>query len=548
MSYRLELQDIQGNIVRAYGRYSYPFARYFFLNIANPEKGRAFVGEVAKRVTTATRWPDKASQPQCTLNVGFTFFGLFRLGLPTRTLQSMPEEFIAGMKDRAFLLGDRDMTRSEADDKDWDKHWDPIWQGNRRGDGFDDDNVHIWISMNAQLKTEGTAEPVDALEEMTVWLRGLCASSEGGVRILATNGQKGDQEYHAASAVFRDHGGLLLPTPNEHFGFADGIGDPVFKGQYPPEQEKTAVIGRGKRMGNGWEPIEAGEFILGHPDESQEVPPTAEPSEFMTNGSFMAYRKLHQNVTSFAEVVGAEAKRYAAVMGIGADEADVTLRAKMCGRWPDGIPLAVAPTHGEWKAEQAKLGLNDPDPVKALTAQIAYLRSPAASDFRYADDMTGLRTPGGAHLRRANPRDYLDPLNKPEGDNPNATTALNKRRRILRRGLPYGPPPGTALSDATEQGVTMMIVGASLFRQFEFVQQQWIEYGLDFHQGNNTCPILGGHDHHKRFAIPGDGAKGCPAYVMSTLKTFVECRGGDYFFVPSLTALRMIAMGIVDPT
>jgi hypothetical protein len=29
---------------------------------------------------------------------------------------------------------------------------------------------------------------------------------------------------------------------------------------------------------------------------------------------------------------------------------------------------------------------------------------------------------------------------------------------------------------------------------------------------------------------------------------FVEPRGGDYFFVPSMTALRMIGMGIVDPT
>jgi len=28
----------------------------------------------------------------------------------------------------------------------------------------------------------------------------------------------------------------------------------------------------------------------------------------------------------------------------------------------------------------------------------------------------------------------------------------------------------------------------------------------------------------------------------------VETRGGDYFFIPSMTALRMIAKGIVDPT
>jgi hypothetical protein len=27
----------------------------------------------------------------------------------------------------------------------------------------------------------------------------------------------------------------------------------------------------------------------------------------------------------------------------------------------------------------------------------------------------------------------------------------------------------------------------------------------------------------------------------------VELRGGDYFFVPSITALGMISMGLVDP-
>ena len=48
--------------------------------------------------------------------------------------------------------------------------------------------------------------------------------------------------------------------------------------------------------------------------------------------------------------------------------------------------------------------------------------------------------------------------------------------------------------------------------------------------------------------IPSDPKTGKPPYVMSRLKTFVETRGGDYFFIPSLTALRMIAMGIVDPT
>jgi hypothetical protein len=251
-----------------------------------------------------------------------------------------------------------------------------------------------------------------------------------------------------------------------------------------------------------------------------------------------------------------ESKSFGAVQGVSVEEARETLHAKMCGRWSDGVPLSVVPSYAEWIAFGEKMGFNDPDPMKALENQVAYLRSPAASDFGYADDMLGYKNPLGSHLRRANTRDYLDPLNKvgidPEtGEqfkNKNATTALNKRRRILRRGLPYGPRVGEAKSDETEQGVAMLIMCASLSRQFEFVQQQWIQYGLDFHQGNDTCPMLGDHTRHKRHSIMSDPKSGKPPYVMSKLKTFVECRGGDYFFIPSMTALRMMAMGIVDAT
>lgn len=573
MTRPLNLEDIQGNVTRAYGRFSFPFARYFFLNITNSEEGRKFVEKVRRQVTTAARWPSKAEleagvvgpeKPQCTMNIGFTFFGMLKLEIPSRTMQGMPFEFIEGMKARAFMLGDRDQTETSEEAGNWDKHWDPIWQGNRAGDGNDSNNVHMWISLNAQLKTAGTTDPVDALEEQTKLLNEWCKQSKGGVKILKGNSRDGKAEYQSASAVFEDVHGVKMPTPKEHFGFTDGIGDPVFKGQYPDDRMKTAVVGRGKLMGNGWEPIETGEFILGHSDESQELPPCARPFEFSHNGTFMAYRKLHENVGSFDEVLQEETVDYAAQMDIPLEEARETLMAKMCGRWSDGVPLSKVSTYAEWTAFGKKMGFDvDPDaknPIleagRAAKAQIDYIRSPEASDFRYADDMAGLKCPVGAHMRRVNTRDYLDPVNEvgvdqdtgAQPENKGATTALNRRRRVLRRGLPYGPANFDSKDDNTEQGVAMMLMGASLFRQFEFVQQQWIQYGLDFHEGNNTCPMLGNHEHHKRHTIPSDPATGKPPYVMNKLKTFVECRGGDYFFIPSMTALRMIAMGIVDPT
>ncbi|MFK7869683.1 MAG: Dyp-type peroxidase [Roseobacter sp.] len=555
MARTLNLHDIQGNVVRAYGRFSYPFARYFFFNVATSEEGRKFVDAVRKKVTTAARWPEEAKQPACTVNIGFTFYGLWQLHVPPRTLKSMPDEFAEGMKDRAFVLGDRDTTKIAAQDPDWDAHWDPIWRKNRLIGNEGKDDVHIWISLNAKLKTLGKTEPVDEFEVNTKWLQDLCKASNDGVRLLVGHGKDGKGTYQDAHAVFETFGDVHLPSPKEHFGFADGIGDPVFDGQYRPSEMRNAVIGRGKRVDGKWEPIATGEFVLGHPDESQELPPAAMPPEFSQNGTFMAYRKLHENVTSFDDIVSEEAKNFAKVMDIGVPEAKETLRAKMCGRWSDGVPLAKVPTYEAWRAFRKEHGFEDPDPAKALENQVAYLRSPAASDFRYADDMPGYNVPGGAHIRRMNTRDYLDPLNKPGVDkngkpypNHNASHSLNKRRRVLRRGLPYGNSDPAQNTDATEQGVAMMIMGASLFRQFEFVQQQWIQYGLDFHQGNNTCPMLGDHSHHTRFTVTSDPKSGKPPYIMSKLKTFVECRGGDYFFVPSMTALRLIAMGIVDPT
>jgi deferrochelatase/peroxidase EfeB len=126
-------------------------------------------------------------------------------------------------------------------------------------------------------------------------------------------------------------------------------------------------------------------------------------------------------------------------------------------------------------------------------------------------------------------------------------SVLNNRRRILRRGLPYGPADLGIAADG-EQGIIFLAVCASLFRQFEFVQQQWMQYGLDFNVGNDTCPLVGNHGEAAKFVIPADPAGDKPPFICDRPPQFVETRGGDYFFIPSMTALRMIAMGTVDPT
>ncbi len=543
----LDLTDIQGNIVRAYGHYGFPKARYFLLHVHEARAGRAFVEQIRQRVTTSERWAPGAGlpglpRPKVTLNIGFSFFGLLALELPTRTLAKMPPEFIDGMSRRAHILGD--VGPSGID------RWDEVW---RESDTEPDRKVHIWISMNAQADPDG--RPVAELEDRTRWLLDLVQHSGGGISLLPGHGP-GRAPYQDASALMVRLGdGTVVPTGKEHFGFSDGIGDPVFEGQFDPAEEGKVVVGRGKLMADqSWKPLATGEFLLGHVDESQQLPPAAMPTLFKRNGTFMVYRKLHQNVGSFHGYIDRSAELYRRVVGVSSsDEARETIKAKMVGRWSDGIPLMAAPTWRDWQAFRASWAdipalRAKPGPRSAEDRARLDEYARMLIDFKYREDQKGIKCPLGAHIRRANPRDMLDPTIESSDPKDWNGSVLNNRRRVLRRGLPYGESSPDAPTDDGEHGIVLMAVCADLFRQFEFIQQQWFQYGLDFNVGNDTCPILGNREGDAKFVIPAAPESGDPPFICAGIPQFVTVRGGEYFFIPSMTALRMIAMGIVDPT
>jgi Dyp-type peroxidase family len=554
----LDLADIQGGILRAYGRLGFPKGRCFFLSVHDGAKGRRFVEHLRPYVTTAARWVDpnrgepllrtrhpkltdairaqgiddylgvvQLVKPKVVTNVAFTFLGLLALEVPTRTLRGMPDEFIDGMEKRAAMLGD----------SRWLDKRDAIWRQAQ------EKPVHILVSMNAQMDDAGA--PVAELEAQTEWLRGLCAASEGGVELLSGNGPTKAQ-HQEMSAVLRDDGGKAAPTNKEHFGISDGFGDPVFAGQYGPKAEAIKKIGGGKLLPDQtWAPLATGEFLLGHVDEAQEIPDAGMPLEFSRNGTFMAYRKLHENTDSFSSYIKAQAQTYAGVTGLtNLDEAQAIISAKLVGRWNDGVPLMAAPTYQAWQAFNAELAAAQQagDKVKLASMALDYV------NFIYRPDPQGATCPVTAHMRRMNTRDTLDPHFASTKPKDWMGSALNNRRRILRRGLPYGSVDGPNAADDAEHGIVFLAVCASLFRQFEFVQQQWAQYGLDFNAGSDTCPIVGNHDPDAKFVIATEpGGTGAP-FICERMPQFVEPRGGDYFFVPSMTALRMIGMGIVDPT
>jgi Dyp-type peroxidase family len=546
MSVNLDLADIQGNILSAYGKLGFPKGRFMTLNVADAASGRRFVNALLPQITTALRWqserstksagPNPVPRPDVAVNIAFSWYGLVALGIPIRTLRGMPDEFIDGMMARAPMLGD------DFSGPHWTDAWDEVWTAPKGVRLSDPNTVHMLITLNARMTRDGSAVP--ALDARTRSIEALCESI-GGVNILPGHNPPRHQppaNYQELSAItYRREDGAVVASPKEHFGFTDALGDPVFEGDGSGD---TEVEGNGAVDGAGkWRPLATGEFLLGYPDEAQEIAGAAMPLNFSRNGTFMAYRKLHQNVVAFNAFMTETSARFAAVSGIAnPSDALETLKAKIAGRWSDGVPLALAPTADDWRAFNQKF----PNVLPATDPAGYRARSRAILRFTYGDDKQGLRCPVTSHMRRVNTRDGLAPTGT-EG------SVLNNRRRILRRGLPYGDS-SQGVPDTGEHGIVMLVVCANLFRQFEFVQQQWINYGLDANAGNDTDPLVGNHSPgtktcpKAKFVIPSDPKTGRPPFIVEGIPQFVEARGGEYFFVPSMTALRMIGMGVVDPT
>ncbi len=457
---KIDVSDIQGFALKGY---NFPFARYLLLELLHPGGAKDFLAQILQYLTTGERWDEK---PTTTVNIAFTHKGLVQLELPEPTLLSFPLEFQQGMKARKLILYDTGKNSPE--------HWEPVWRENR---------VHVWLAVNAQT-------PAGLLEQCTLLLRIMAQT--GGAKLL---------QAQDACAIFIDG----KPTPKEHFGYTDGFGNPDFKGA-----ERDCVPGQGKLTQAGtWEALATGEFLLGYADEAGELPVAPIPHLLARNGTFMVYRKMHQNVATFRQFLDEQGRLYPGGME--------KLASKFIGRWRDGTPVELSPDH------------MDPDLVKNKDKN---------TNFTYGNDLGGLRCPIGAHIRRGNPRDAF-------GFN----SELVNRRRIMRRGLPYGEyvPEDRPVRDEDDRGIIFMALNASLFRQFEFVQQQWIEYGNDLHQGNDKDLVIGNHGGKGKCVLQGTGDPQNPPFVCAHLPNFVELRGGDYFFMPSLTALQMMASGTVDP-
>jgi Dyp-type peroxidase family len=321
-------------------------------------------------------------------------------------------------------------------------------------------------------------------------------------------------ERAAGVSIVHEQHTQMLRGAREHFGYADGFAQPAIANVTPHR-----TLGGGvPEKEDKWRGLALGEFILGYADEDTLVDPqrrlpSAPQEPLGRSGTYMIYRKLSQDVTLFRETLLAAAQLYE-----GGDEEK--LAAKVAGRWRNGTPLVGSP-------DKPIPNFNPKD-----------LRNNA---FRYLDtDADGTNCPLGAHIRRANPRDALGWKGLDDSG------LLSYRHRIIRRGMPYGPPlpaaDGGALSGGgergggEERGLVFVCFNASISRQFEGIQTQWINDGNTFHLGHDKDYLLGDSGTTDKMTVQGD-----PPFMLAPQPAFVNTRGGEYLFVPGLAALRFLA-------
>jgi Dyp-type peroxidase family len=491
------LDDVQGNILT---RYEAGFATYLFYRVDLAGQARQWLGALFTRITTEKTYQEEKkkcmeetppSAPPSMLNIAITYQGLKALGLSPTSLQSFPVEFQEGMRKRAARLCDFGESQPE--------YWDPP---------LGSPQIHILVLIHAT-----NAENLKKLEE---WVEEQIPREGGkpiGLELLKRLAAEG------------------LPGHKEHFGFRDGISQPWIEGTHPgpptqPYGGKRVKPDRSKPTPeNSFAPLRRGEFLLGHKDELDRVPQSLIPSVLGANGTYLVLRKLYQDVAQFRAEMAKQAEYV-----FGDKAAKDRLAALTVGRWPSGCPVDRSPARDD----------EDHATEQAINA------------FYFDDDPNGALCPVGAHIRRMNARDL-----KLDAKGNLIVEPMSTRHRMIRRSLPYGPPlpANVEADDKNERGLILVALVADIERQFEFVQRSWINDGDPFRLDSADRDPLCGNNRDGRDRPPADQVNqphaetkrkfSVPAATRLpwalNLPEFVKTRGGEYFFVPSTTALQGLA-------
>ncbi|WP_342591566.1 Dyp-type peroxidase [Paenibacillus shirakamiensis] len=313
--------------------------------------------------------------------------------------------------------------------------------------------------------------------------------------LFASNEIALDTAREAAKQAYHEIGGIsvqyhmdvgMMPDGRTHLGFRDGISNPYIDGSpFPPAFGHEG-------------PVKSGEFLFGYPNESGQIMEGPSPAPLGHNGSYLSLRKLHICAAAYRRYVQEKATASLSAERIG---------AKMVGRWPSGTPLALSPEEDDTRLSEDESRINV---------------------FSYADDPKGFKCPISAHVRRAFPRDSLQ----------DQVVDVNIHR-LLRRSTVYGPAltKGVLEDDGHDRGIIFAGICTSLIRQYEFIKTEWLNGGNFVGLSTEQDPVTGNKDGEHTFTIPAKPLR----HRLKEVPEFSITRGGEYFFIPSLTALRWLA-------
>jgi len=426
--------------------------------------------------------------------LAFTCTGLASVGLPYEVLETFSPQFREGMyqEDRLRRLGDKI-------DGEWQStviRGGPIWSG----------NVPI-----EQPATAMPSTPVTVHALLLLYDKDQADAQRWAAEVGQTLAPLGVTIVRQLSLDLRLDKGI----GREHFGFADGLSQPIPFGP-------SVVLSDGRPSERDpWHGVPLGEILLGHENaHSEKAPgpfiptdekaradllPEGAPEGFLNlglNGSYMVARELRQYVASFWQSLRTGAERIRAHDPNAAHVTAEWLAERVIGRNVDGHLLCPS----GFLAAQDGLPQND----------FGFMR----------DDRYGHGCPLGSHVRRANPRDGL------AKDAASAQTLLDasNNHRILRRGRKFGGPVDDRYrDDQQERGLLFMCLNSDIARQFEFVQQTWILNRNFATLFDETDPLVGPEG---PFTVREQ-----PLRRIVEVETFVQSAGGEYFFLPSIPAL-----------
>jgi Dyp-type peroxidase family len=495
----LNLANIQGNVL---GGFNKDFQTFLFVKFNGSTEGRAWIKAIAdgdldigvaksdsasvlefnaqfKALTAEGVKPETVIAAAWT-NLAISFQGLAALGVKSADLNKFPKAFKDGMAARKAAIGDT----GTSDPGTWIAP-------------FGSNDLHAVVLLAADSEAMLTAR-VTAVTSSPEFKAGVTV-------LLRQEGRTRTDE--------RGH---------EHFGFKDGVSQPGIRGTTVPDDP----IGNPDQGHPGQDLLWPGEFVLGYPTQKPKAktgvdgpnpdpgPPSTSGPTWTTDGTYLVFRRLAQDVPGFR----AHVKALATANGLSED----LMGAKLVGRYRSGCPLEAR----KFQPLPFTPASTDPGIATLALADSDVLNN----NFEFGDDPDGGICPLAAHIRKAYPRD------EQTTPDPAQSESSTQTHRLLRRGIPFGnsfgAPQGGGANDP--RGLLFLAYQKDIESQFEFVQQSWV---------NNTgFPPFPAGSTPGQDPIIAQSSSGpfqlAPGKAPITVSHFVTTTGGEYFFCPSIDVLQ----------